>query len=145
MAVKRKQLTLMVICALPLVVGCTQQTSGTADAGEESAKVPSAQWVIPSAGGQATTFATAIEPVVAARCARCHVEDSKGGLSLSSRESLLAGGKSGPVVTPGDASNSKLFKAVSGDPSVKKMPPKGEPLSPSDVAAIKAWIDSGAN
>jgi hypothetical protein len=89
------------------------------------------------------TFAASIEPIVAARCAKCHVEGSKGELSLASLESVLAGGKSGPAIVPGDAAASRMYLAVSGGPKVKEMPPKGDRLTKKQVATIKAWINAG--
>lgn len=101
------------------------------------------------AGGEASvadvTFASAIQPIVAQRCAKCHVEETKGRYSLASLESALAGGKSGPgVVVPGNGEGSLLYQMVAGK-AEKRMPPKGDPLSDQDIATIKAWIDSGAH
>lgn len=91
------------------------------------------------------TFAAAVQPIVAQRCAKCHVEESKGQYSLDSLESALAGGKNGAaVVVPGNGEGSLLYQMVAGT-AEKRMPPKGEPLSAEDVATIKRWIDSGAH
>ena len=46
-------------------------------------------------------FETNIRPVIFGACAECHVDDEKGGLSLSSRESMLKGGDNGPAIVPG--------------------------------------------
>lgn len=89
------------------------------------------------------TFASAVEPIIAAKCAKCHVEDSKGELSLASLDSALAGGKKGSDIVPGDAEGSLLYQMVAGL-AEKRMPPKGDPLSDEEIATIKAWIDSGA-
>ncbi len=91
------------------------------------------------------TFAAAVQPIVAQRCAKCHVEESKGQYSLASLESALAGGKNGAaVVVPGNGEGSLLYQMVAGT-AEKRMPPKGEPLSAEEVATIKSWIDSGAH
>lgn len=100
-------------------------------------------------GGAATsaaadvTFASAVQPIIEAKCAKCHVEESKSGLSLASLESALAGGKKGGDVLPGDADGSLLYQMVAGL-AEKRMPPKGDPLSDAEIATIKSWIDGGA-
>lgn len=100
-----------------------------------------------SESGSATpaTFAASVQPIVAQRCAKCHVEESKGKYSLASLEAALAGGKNGAsVVIPGNSEGSLFYQMVAGT-AEKRMPPKGEPLSAEDVATIKSWIDSGAH
>jgi hypothetical protein len=66
-----------------------------------------------------------------------------GGLQLDSKEHLMAGGKSGPVVVPGDPDSSRLVNAVSYTRAVK-MPPSGK-LSDADLAALRKWIQDGAH
>lgn len=91
------------------------------------------------------TFAENVHALVESRCGNCHLGDaSKGGFSMNSRESALAEGDKGPRVVPGDSANSKLIRMVSGALGVKKMPPKGDPLSQSEIDLLKAWIDGGA-
>ena len=91
------------------------------------------------------TFTNDIGPLIQQNCAKCHVEDTKGKLSLASKESALEGGKSGPVVVPGDSANSLMFQLVTEQKKGKRMPPKGNLLSKKKVAMIKYWIDQGAN
>ncbi len=98
-----------------------------------------------SEGAAPATFAAAVQPIVAQRCAKCHVDESKGQYSLATLESALAGGKNGAaVVVPGNGEGSLLYQMVAGT-AEKRMPPKGEPLSAQDIATIKSWIDSGAH
>ncbi len=98
-----------------------------------------------SLAGKQLTFAADIQPIVAARCQRCHVDGSKGELSLASLKSALAGGKSGVDVVPGDADKSRMFLLVADkDKSKKIMPPEGERLTPMQIATIKLWINGGA-
>jgi hypothetical protein len=65
------------------------------------------------------------------------------GLSLATREGMLAGGKRGPAIVPGRSAESLLYKAVAhlGELS---MPPAGKPLTHEQVAIIGKWIDAGA-
>jgi WD40 repeat protein len=81
--------------------------------------------------------------VLKQHCISCHNhEKKKGGLVLTSREMAMHGGESGPVIVPGKSGESALAAAVlpEADPH---MPPKGQ-LTPDEISAIKAWIDSGA-
>jgi hypothetical protein len=50
-------------------------------------------------------FEAKIRPILVERCYKCHSVESrkrKGELWLDSRAGLLEGGKSGPVLVPGD-------------------------------------------
>jgi WD40 repeat protein len=76
-------------------------------------------------------------------CLACHnPQKKKGGLVLASRETALKGGENGAVLVPGKAKESRLAAAVlpEADPH---MPPKGQ-LTPDEIAALRAWIDAGA-
>jgi mono/diheme cytochrome c family protein len=99
----------------------------------------------PAADGAAAgvTFASNVQPIFSARCGKCHTEQTKGDFSLLTRESILAGGKSGAVVVPGNADGSLLYSMVAGT-GHKTMPPKGEKLDPGQLATVKQWIDGGA-
>jgi hypothetical protein len=92
----------------------------------------------------ATAFAqeTAV-PLLKTNCQSCHNDNLKSsGLSVVTREALLAGGNRGAAVKPGNPSESLLVRAVeqSGD---LKMPP-GRKLPADQIAAIRSWIAGGA-
>lgn len=99
-------------------------------------------------GIQAATpvdFAHEIVPILRESCGECHTGDKKkGGLSFNTRESLLKGGEEGAVVVPGDVAHSRLIEAVTTSDPEKRMPPKGQRLTPEQVAKLKAWIAGGA-
>ncbi len=88
---------------------------------------------------QTEFFENKIRPVFADHCYSCHsdkAEKVKGGLRLDTRDALLKGGNSGPVIVPGDADASPLIKAVRyADPDLQ-MPPKDKKLSAEQIAAI---------
>lgn len=86
-------------------------------------------------------FELKVRPVLAKNCFACHTQTKMGGLDLSSRATVLAGGKRGPAVTPGDPARSLLIQAVhqTGD---LKMPPSGK-LSAIEIADMSAWIRDG--
>ncbi len=85
-----------------------------------------------------------VRPVLAKNCFSCHTNSKLGGLDLSTRETLLKGGKSGPAVVPGDPSQGLLMKAIRFEDSKLKMPMGGAKLSPVEIAAIETWIKDGA-
>jgi mono/diheme cytochrome c family protein len=96
---------------------------------------------------QTEFFEQKIRPVFAEHCYACHSEKAekvKGGLRLDTREALLKGGSSGPIIVPGDVKESPLIKAIRyADPDLQ-MPPKGKKLSAEQIADLEAWVKMGA-
>ncbi|MCC6694141.1 MAG: PSD1 domain-containing protein [Candidatus Hydrogenedentes bacterium] len=99
---------------------------------------------LPPAANRPVDFDTEIHPLLAERCFQCHGGgQSRGGLQMDSRELLLNGGDSGPVVVEGKSGESRLISLVAGlDPELI-MPPKGPQLTPEEVGILRAWIDQG--
>ena len=96
-----------------------------------------------SAAAKTISFSKDIQPILQSSCWKCHgasIQLSK--LDLRTREAALKGGEKGPAVIPGKAEESRLFRLVSG---IEKpaMPMDGK-LTAEQVAAIKDWIDQGA-
>ena len=88
-------------------------------------------------------FETKIRPVLFNRCLECHgSEKSKGGLRLDSREAVIKGAESGPVVVPGKPGTSPLIAAIRYEGDVQ-MPPKGK-LKDDEIAALTEWVKRGA-
>jgi mono/diheme cytochrome c family protein len=86
-----------------------------------------------------------VKPILAKHCYACHGPDKqRSGLRLDTAASALKGSDAGPVIVPGKAAESKLFKAVSGAADVKTMPPKGDRLTAREIALLRDWIDRGA-
>jgi hypothetical protein len=95
----------------------------------------------------AAFFEKRIRPVLVAECYGCHsaerVKKVKGGLNLDTREGLRKGGRSGPVIVPGNPSESLLLKALGhGDPTLA-MPPKKK-LAAAVVRDFEEWVRLGA-
>jgi mono/diheme cytochrome c family protein len=92
-------------------------------------------------------YMTKVRPIFEANCYRCHGwMNHRGGLSLSTRASILKGGKDGMVVVPGDPTASLLVKLIrhenpTNDPG--PMPPKSK-LSDADIATVERWVRAGA-
>ena len=83
-----------------------------------------------------------ILPLLKTHCVKCHGPiKPKGKLNLSSPRSMARGGSSGPLVVPGNPEESALWEQVSSG----EMPPQPEePLSSSDQAKLRRWIEGGA-
>ena len=78
------------------------------------------------------------------QCLMCHgAQLRKGELDLSTRESLLRGGASGPAVEPGNAKSSLLYKLVSHGQE-PGMPYKAGRLPDEVIARFAEWINAGA-
>jgi hypothetical protein len=95
----------------------------------------------------AVDYARDIKPLLAARCTSCHgAIRQKAGLRLDTAELIRRGGESGPAIEPGQGGASLLIERVTAAEGSDRMPPESEgvPLSPAEVAALRAWIDRGA-
>src|SRR5262245_488084 len=93
---------------------------------------------------QTEFFEANIRPVLLDTCGDCHVGDDKGGLKLESRETLLAGGDTGPAIVPGDPDKSLLMHVIRRDDGYPAMPKKAAKLSDAKIAAFAEWIKMGA-
>jgi mono/diheme cytochrome c family protein len=94
-------------------------------------------------GGAARVVWTAhVEQIFADHCTKCHAGvKQKGGVDLRTPQTVLKGGDDGPIVVPGNAAASKLFKALRVD-SDPHMPPEGsKQLTEEEVAIIQRWIE----
>jgi hypothetical protein len=92
-----------------------------------------------------TDFDREVKPLLATHCIACHGSDKqKGGLRLDRKADALAGGDSGKVIAPGKPADSLLMKRVASSDPDERMPPKGESLTARQVAALRSWIEHGA-
>lgn len=91
-------------------------------------------------------FKQDVQPIFQAKCLSCHSAAAKsGGLDLTSHGGLMAGGKSGPAVTPGKPDESLLIKALTGTAGqTPQMPLGGQPLDQTHIDTIRNWIRDGA-
>lgn len=95
--------------------------------------------------GQQIVYAQDVEPIFHKKCYGCHgAGQQMSGLRLDDRVAALKGGYSGAVIVPGNAAGSKLIDRVTNDKNGFRMPPVGPRLTQAETAALKAWIDSGA-
>jgi len=87
------------------------------------------------------TFESNVLPLFTKRCTVCHSgQTPQGQLDLQTKQSLIAGGKSGRGIVVGSSEKSLLVeKIVSGS-----MPQAGEKLTSKEIALVRLWIDKGA-
>ncbi len=91
---------------------------------------------------KAEFFERQVRPLLIARCYECHgAKKSEAHLRLTSRESILKGGESGPAAVPGKPEESRLCNAVEyiDEP---RMPPSGK-LAAGEIATLKRWVAMG--
>jgi mono/diheme cytochrome c family protein len=87
---------------------------------------------------RAVSFSNDVWPILQANCSGCH--GGSGGLSLASYDSLMAGGRSGAVIIPGNAEDSRLVQYVRSG----RMPRGSSRLSDAEVQIIVDWVNAGA-
>jgi cytochrome c553 len=92
---------------------------------------------------EAEFFEKNVRPVLAEHCFSCHGPNKqRAGVRLDSRQAMLLGGDTGPILVPGHPEKSTLVQVIEQKDLVK-MPPKGK-LSPEAIAALTAWVKGGA-
>ena len=87
-------------------------------------------------------------PILELRCTVCHGKRlQEGDLDLRSLDSMLTGGKSGPVLVPGKPDDSLLLKRIHAG----EMPPKRrivevsiQVITASEITLLEQWIEQGA-
>ena len=86
-----------------------------------------------------TIYSKIVQPILEARCVECHNEKKqKGKLRLDTPEHI----KKGEVVVAGKSSESELVVRVTlPEDDGDLMPPKGDPLTKAQIAALRWWID----
>jgi mono/diheme cytochrome c family protein len=96
----------------------------------------------PNAADGAKYFENQVQPILQAHCLSCHGEQKKvkGGLRLTSRETLLKGGNSGSVVNLDQPAESLLLQAIHYRDL--KMPPRGK-LPQAQLDVLTRWVKMG--
>ncbi len=87
------------------------------------------------------SFQRDVLPIFTQICVKCHGgEKTQKGLVLKTFDDVMQGSENGPVVLPGDPSNSVLVNMVVQG----KMPKNGPRLLPRQIQLIIDWIKAGA-
>ena len=102
----------------------------------------------PALGGGRVDYARDILPIFEAECTKCHNDKkTKGDYRMDTVKHLFAAGETGEApIVPGKSYDSLLVKLIEGKGEYEDliMPPKGDPLTPQQIALIRRWIDEGA-
>src|SRR5262245_46628395 len=88
-------------------------------------------------------FARDIRPIFSNRCFKCHgPAKQEAGMRLDDRERATRR----KIIVPGKSAESKLVARVQSTDADERMPPPeaGDALLPEQIAALKTWIDQGA-
>src|ERR1700749_1619742 len=113
-------------------------------------------WSLQMGTGQAATdeaatpefYTTKVQPIFQVNCYRCHGGmNHRGGLNIQTRAAMLKGGHEGPVLIPGDPTNSLLVRLIRHEGPPKDplpLPPKQPKLSDADIATVERWVKAGA-
>jgi mono/diheme cytochrome c family protein len=100
---------------------------------------------LPPPAAHTINFSAEIKPIFEASCIKCHGRGrDKGDFRIDTRETLLKGGESGAAIVPGKSAESRLINLVMGFDPDDVMPKKGTRLTREQIAALRAWIDQGA-
>ncbi len=94
----------------------------------------------------AKVYAQIVQPIFKAKCVSCHNTNKvKGGLMLTSKEEILAGGDTGGLFdTLSDANNTLLVHRITLPlENEEHMPPKGKlQLTDEEKLLLQWWIDN---
>ncbi len=104
----------------------------------------SAQTQLSPATAAKVDYEKDVKPLLSQNCYSCHGEEvQQSGLRLDLRQNALRGGDYGPVIIPGNSTESKLIRRLVDGDGGMQMPPSG-PLTNEDIGLLRAWIDQGA-
>lgn len=94
-------------------------------------------------GTETVSFTKDIAPFMVGLCLRCHSGNNpRGGLSLTTFESMMIGGDSGAVILPGNREESRLFRLTGGLEN-PRMPASQARLTRKNYEDLVKWFDEG--
>ena len=107
-------------------------------------------WVVCLPAAEPVDFARDVRPILSDRCFVCHGPDEpsrKAGLRLDTEAGAKAArGQRTPIV-PGNPAASEIIRRVTQAQPALRMPPPyagKKPLTESEIATLRAWIEQGA-
>jgi uncharacterized membrane protein len=111
---------------------------------ELTGQAPAEASMLP-AGRTDVDFDRDVRPILTRRCVQCHgASEPEADLAVLSPESMQADRDGYAVVVPERPGESELVRRVRSRDTDERMPPKGEPLTPEEIAVLEAWIGAGA-
>ena len=127
--------------------------STSADAGgmDAMSKADAAMPAADAAKGDdgSLSFRRDIAPILVANCVGCHTGTGAGlrtgKLSMASFDKLMAGGKRGKDIIPGEPDSSHLVQMTKGEETPKMPPNNGQRgFAAAAVEKLEAWVKAGA-
>ena len=97
---------------------------------------------------QTPLYEAFVEPILEAKCQRCHnPQKHKGGLDMTTFDLLVKGGENGPVWKAGHPEESEIIRrALLPLEDEDHMPPEGKAqLTQDEIALLQRWIGAGAD
>ena len=85
----------------------------------------------------APTYDNYVGPLLTTKCAGCHGDLATGGLNMLTYAGIMKGSSNGPVIVPGDSTNSIIFQIQSTGKHFAN-------FTTEELEIIKQWIDAGA-
>ena len=84
-------------------------------------------------------FETQVRPLLVQHCTKCHGAPlQKSGLRLDAKHAAFQGSDIGPVIVPGNADASELFRRMTTDVADERMPSEGQPLNANEIKSLNA-------
>lgn len=91
------------------------------------------------------SFIEDVAPLIDSKCLGCHgATNPRAGLRLDTLAGWKRGGRTGPLLAPGNAGRSLLIARLMAPEGQGRMPQRGEPLSKEEIEAVGKWINQGA-
>ena len=92
-------------------------------------------------GDEPVSYRAQIKPLLARKCIPCHGSlKQESDLRLDTASLIISAG----MVIPGSPESSEVMRRITAIDTEIRMPPEGEPLSPSEQELVKQWISQGA-
>ncbi|MEM8736609.1 MAG: DUF1549 domain-containing protein, partial [Planctomycetota bacterium] len=101
---------------------------------------------ISSANDPESVFEREVRPILERYCVECHnVDDSNGGLNLTSPAALSAETDSGSIaIAAGAPDTSEILVRIQTSDEGSRMPPEGECPTQNEIETLRQWIQDGA-
>ncbi|HLT52127.1 MAG TPA: chitobiase/beta-hexosaminidase C-terminal domain-containing protein [Arenibacter sp.] len=129
-----------------LLLGITGHLGGSMTHGEDYLfKAPENNRIIITDVDKALVYNDIIQPILDQKCVSCHNPGkTKGGLLLTGKEQILAGGDSGSLLAAGDGEVPRLVHHIKLPLDHKEhMPPKGKnPLTDQEIDLLEWWVEN---
>jgi mono/diheme cytochrome c family protein len=99
----------------------------------------------PAPGGK-VDFVAHVKPILESRCVKCHgpVRPTNGYRIYTKEFAFKPGDSDEAPIVAGRSSASNLYQLITAKDPDHRMPQKGPPLAPEQIATIRRWIDQGA-